>query len=231
MQNNNFGCLGELHCHQGNSRLSYAPFLNDSILSVKTIVDGSIERGVEILCISDHDSLEGYIKAKEYLAKIKNKSILLIPGEEVSSRDGHILAYGIKSKIASGFSAKVTVEKIHEQGGLAVAAHPYSVFGVGKLMNELDFDAIEGYNASLPKWINSLARKNLTKLLPCMAGSDGHQEYTMGRGLLVFKEKLTTVDQVLQAIKKGNFEVKAKYSNLLLIVWSHLWGHIQMLRG
>ena len=87
-------------------------------------------------------------------------------------------------------SAAATVNAIHEQGGLAVAAHPFwrtgrqvrsgPVHGVGWLAAELDFDAVEVENATPGFYVfNRLARRlNLGPSLVCdaLAGDRGRDD-------------------------------------------------------
>jgi predicted metal-dependent phosphoesterase TrpH len=109
----------------------------------------------------------------------------VIIGEEVSSRDGHVVGLFLKQRIRPGMSAASTVQAIHDQGGLAIAAHPFwrsvrrpgrTVHGVGLLAAELDFDAIEVENSTPGLFVfNQLAhRLNNRARLPEVGGSDAH---------------------------------------------------------
>src|SRR5256885_16973887 len=89
-------------------------------------------------------------------------------------------------------SAAATVNAIHEQGGLAVAAHPFwrtgrqvrsgPVHGVGWLAAELDFDAVEVENATPGFYVfNRLARRlNLGLGAPEIGSSLAHHLDALG---------------------------------------------------
>jgi predicted metal-dependent phosphoesterase TrpH len=109
------------------------------------------------------------------------------------------LAYFIQDRIAPGYSTSDTIRAIHEQGGLAVAAHPYdwmvrSCGRAGLLRRaagsspEWQFDAIESLNASLrPRAANTQAAAAAKVLrLPVIGGSDSHCVTTIGYGYTAF---------------------------------------------
>ncbi|MEM2402370.1 MAG: PHP domain-containing protein, partial [Archaeoglobaceae archaeon] len=75
----------ELHVH---SRYS------DGLDSVEKLVREAIKKGIEIISITDHDTLNGSLSAIE-LVEAEKLEIIVIPGIEVSTRSGHLLAYGI----------------------------------------------------------------------------------------------------------------------------------------
>jgi hypothetical protein len=57
----------------------------------------------------------------------------IILGSEVSTADGHLLALGIDKDVKKGMKAEETVEIIKDQGGVAIAAHPFRLrSGIGK---------------------------------------------------------------------------------------------------
>ncbi|EKT63719.1 RNase RNM [Providencia burhodogranariea] len=65
----------DLHCHTSAS---------DGELSPADVVDRAIEMGVHVLSITDHDTCEGVIQAREYLAQTQ-QSLTLINGVEIST--------------------------------------------------------------------------------------------------------------------------------------------------
>ena len=104
-------------------------------------------------------------------------------GTEVSSADGHILALFVDDDVPRGLSAEATVAAIHDRGGLAVAAHPYSVsLGVGDLAAQLEFDAVEMVNGSpLMEVANARALRRLQGTVAAVVGcSDAHVAQAVG---------------------------------------------------
>src|SRR5215831_14999832 len=77
-----------------------------------------------VAAVTDHDTIEGALRVEEALAGAGPE---IVVGSEVSSADGHVLALFIDRDVPAGHSAEWTIAAIHDQGGLAIAAHPYSV--------------------------------------------------------------------------------------------------------
>lgn len=97
----------DLHIH------SFYSF-NDGVNSPKDIIKQAIKVGLDSIAITDHDTMNGFFKAKNYAKKL---DFDLVPGIEISSREGHILGIFIEEEIPKNISAKETIEMIHTQGG------------------------------------------------------------------------------------------------------------------
>jgi predicted metal-dependent phosphoesterase TrpH len=151
---------------------------------------------MDVIAVTDHDTVEGALRARDY-ASLRWKLHVII-GEEVSSRDGHIVGLFLEKRILPGMSAAATVDAIHEQGGLAVAVHPFwrtqrrtrggPVHGVGWLAAELAFDAVEIENATPGFYVfNQMARRLKMGLGAAeLGGSDAHILDAVGRAFTEF---------------------------------------------
>lgn len=169
--------------------------------------------GLDVLAITDHDTIDGAIIAAE-LARIR-KGPDVIVGEEISSREGHILALFIKSLITPDMSAAETVDAIHAQGGLAIAAHPYwrtanvdykgRLYGLGDRIAELPFDAVEVLNGGFtPSMIVANRRAGwVAEALgrTPVGGSDAHVKHALGWGHTRFSG--TTAADLRRSIAAG----------------------------
>jgi predicted metal-dependent phosphoesterase TrpH len=111
--------FADLHVH--------TTYSNDSLITPKDLVYYAKKRGLNCVAVTDHNQLEGAYKIA------KETDFLIIPGMEVSSSDGHIVALNVIELIPKGLCAADTIDKIHKAGGIAVACHPY-VFFKGCLM-------------------------------------------------------------------------------------------------
>ncbi len=196
--------LADLHVHTTYSHQTI--FFYDGVDPPEEMVRAAKRRGLGAVAITDHDSCAGIERARKEGRQI---GVVVIPGCEVSSRQGHILAYGIEEQIPPGLSAEETVERIHEAGGIAVAAHPFSGFGVSLMFDVLDapFDAVEVWNASVMDWWqNALAEKLAARLgVPGTAGSDAHSAEMVGYGVVDLPEG--DADDLIEAIRKGDVRV------------------------
>jgi len=139
-----------------------------------------------VAAVTDHDTIEGALRVEEALAGTGPEIVI---GSEVSTRDGHVLALFVICDIVPGMSAEATIDAIHEQGGLAVAAHPYSLAeGVGDLAARLPFDGVEILNGSpLMEMSNARAAARLARTSAAMiGGSDAHVVWAAGQVYTLF---------------------------------------------
>lgn len=99
-----------------------------------------------VAAVTDHDTISGALRVE---AALDGEGPEIVIGSEVSTRDGHVLALFVTRDLPVGLSAADTVDAIHAEGGVAVAAHPFSfAFGVGDMAASLPFDGVEVVNGS-----------------------------------------------------------------------------------
>jgi len=156
----------------------------------------AMEMGLDAIAITDHDEIEGAHEARRRVHK-RRLPFAIVPGCEISSRDGHIGALFVMKVIPKGLSAEETVHLIHEAGGVAVAHHPYSPrwfdwisrtrLGCADLIRTVPFDAVECSNA-VPGWgvkYNILAIEAMWSQhinIAVTGGSDAHTAVFVGKG-------------------------------------------------
>jgi predicted metal-dependent phosphoesterase TrpH len=184
----------DLHVHTTYSK--------DSLITPKELIYYSKKHGLDAVAVTDHNQLEGAFKIA------KETDFLIIPGMEVSSADGHIVALNVKELIPRGFSAIETVERIHEAGGIAIACHPYASFK-GSLKENIceSFDAIEIINARAFPFKKSVKEATQTAErfgLSRVAGTDAHYGPQIGYGYTVIEVTKPNVEAIAKAILKGD---------------------------
>jgi predicted metal-dependent phosphoesterase TrpH len=85
----------------------------------------SKQQELDVIAITDHDTVEGAQRARDLVHK-SDATFDLIVGEEVSTREGHLLTLFIEKRIPPGLSVERSIELAHEQGGIAIIAHPFN---------------------------------------------------------------------------------------------------------
>jgi predicted metal-dependent phosphoesterase TrpH len=197
--------MADLHIHTHHS---------DGQDSPGEVLEWAGRIGLDVIAITDHDSIDGARIAAE-MARQNGAGPEVIVGEEVSSRDGHILALYIDDLVPPGMSADDTVAAIHAQHGLAVAAHPYwrtnsfdhagRMYGLGDLIAEVDFDAIEVVNGGFtPSMIGANRRAGwVAEALgrTAVGGSDAHVKHALAWGHTKFAGRSAT--DLRKAIREG----------------------------
>ncbi len=116
----------------------------DSLSSIRQLILNAHRRNVGAIVVADHDTVAGALRARDVAADLKRQGLIrpdfvVIAGEDVSSREGRILALFVRDLILPGMTAKRTIEEIHRQGGLAILADPAAASGT-KLARQYPFD-------------------------------------------------------------------------------------------
>jgi predicted metal-dependent phosphoesterase TrpH len=217
----------------GRADLHMHTTASDGWPTPQELVDHAARRAsLSVIAVTDHDTIEGALRAREHAAK--RSRLHVIVGEEVSSRDGHIVALYLERRIRPGISAAATIDAIHDQGGLAIAVHPFwrtervarngRVHGVGWLAAELDFDAIEVENATPGFYVfNQLAhRLNLGLGAAELGSSDAHILDAVGRAYTEFPGR--TPEALRTAIESGNTAARRQRYRAVGLMRYAAWG-------
>lgn len=198
----------ETHCHTIYS--SHRKRWFDALNTPREMIKASIGKGLDGMIITDHDTVKGGLVgrtiAREYVG------FTVIPGAEVTSSAGHILAVGIETNVPKLLSARETVDRIHDLGGIAVASHPFSGRVRPSLGEDcLKTDAVEVFNAMNRGTENSQARLLATKhSRPMTAGSDAHWARMVGTAGII-------CDDPIADIARGRTQLFGGYSNMYKI--------------
>ena len=194
----------DLHIHTHYSKCG--------VDSPKTIVKMAISRKLDGIAITDHNTTAGALQAMR-----NSQGLTVIPGIEVSTKDGEILGLGITQRLPEERSAQETIDLIRDKGGIAVIPHPFDFLrgGIGFKIRRLKFDAMEVYNSNLVfPFANRLARRIANKVgYPTTAGSDAHIGTAVGNAYTIVHE--TDVEDILEAIRKNRTEVYGRQTCFL----------------
>lgn len=184
----------DLHVHTVHS--------GDSPCKVEEAIQIAKDIGLDGIAITDHDTVDGL---KDSFGEIED-DFLVIPGIEVSSEDGHVLGLGVNEKIPPERPASEAVENIREKGGIAVAAHPFSLSSKPFSVLSADFDAVEVFNPRRYMG-NRFAKKYAEQNdIPMAAGSDAHFPEEIGMAGVKLDCELE-LDTILESIKSGEASV------------------------
>ena len=185
----------DLHIH--------SEYSGDGLGSPKEIIKYLQKRGLHGMAITDHNTLEGSIKAQ----KIAPKDFIVIPAVEITTLDGHILAFNIKNNIQRERSVEETVEKIIDLGGTPIVPHLFrNMSGIKKdklkaIINKIS--AIEVFNACSVPYTNLKTAKVAKEFnLGGIGGSDSHDPAFVGYGYTVVNSTDFSKDSVISEINR-----------------------------
>jgi predicted metal-dependent phosphoesterase TrpH len=169
---------------------------SDGAQSPETIVHAAAGR-VDVVALTDHDDIAGAQRAREYALARPDLGVDVVVGEEISTLNGHLIGLWLEERVPPGLTALRTIELIHEQGGMAIVAHPFHPIrgaarghrSIGAMIDDLPLDAIEVVNNAgvfsrlYDAWA---AVRNLDWMLPVTAGSDAHDVWYLGSAVTRF---------------------------------------------
>lgn len=184
---------------------------SDGIATVAQVLDHVAALGrLNVIAITDHDTLDASLWAYEHRAQYPFD---IVPGVEVSSAEGHVLALWVQQPIPKRLSLAETAAAIHEQDGVAILAHPFEwmvdasvvwrYVRQPEVLLSTGIDGIEAHNAASPTpGTNRLAARLARRLnLPVTGGSDAHTLGGIGTGLTSFSG--VTAVELRTALARG----------------------------
>lgn len=190
----------------------------DGTASVPAVLNRAKQLGLDVIAITDHDEIEGALKAMEIAP---HYGVEVIPGIEITTADGDLLALFITEKVDAGLSLIETVLRVRELGGICVVPHPMcsgmcmKSLGARTILNALRnlkvaeiLIGIETYNGtSIDRMSNPYAFMLACQLDIAQTGSsDAHVLDTIGFGLTEFDGR--TAADLLVALKDGTTKVR-----------------------
>ena len=195
----------------GRADLHIHTLASDGTSGIDAILTHAIEvQQLDVIAITDHERIDAAIAARRLVAS-RGLAIEIVVGEEVTTLGGHLLALFIEEPVRSLRSLRTTIAAIHEQGGLAVPAHPlvpYPLcaqgFALRRLLTDEDPrfhpDGLETFNPT------ALGRPMHDRVvafaaehgLASIGNSDAHAAAAVGSGYTTFPGR--TADDVRAAI-------------------------------
>jgi predicted metal-dependent phosphoesterase TrpH len=156
------------------------------------------ETDLDVISITDHERVDAAIAARA-IGRQRHLRAEIVVGEEVSTLGGHLLALFIEERIKPLRSMRTSIAEIHEQGGIAIPAHPlvpYPLCAQGwvlrRLLNDRDPrvrpDAIEAFNPTTlgRPWHTRVVRFADEHGIAKVGNSDAHAAAAIGSGWTTF---------------------------------------------
>jgi predicted metal-dependent phosphoesterase TrpH len=177
----------------------------DSIMPAQMMLERAQEIGLDGVVITEHDWLWTEDELDELSASVPG--VIVLSGIEVSTKQGHFLAYGVSNPFAvpHGMGVAELCREVHRQGGAVVAAHPYrwnqpfddilrtirpELDGLELMSNNMDAD-IRARAAELNKRLK----------LAGLGNSDAHRVETLGCCYTEFSSPIRDMHDLVEAIR------------------------------
>jgi hypothetical protein len=163
----------------------------DGLDSVECILDYvEANTDLDVIAITEHDDLEVALHARD-LSDHGGYRFEVVPGVEVTTLEGHVVALYVEEPIPSLRRVEETIEDVRRQGGVCFVPHPMSwltrSIGPGSFNRVaeagLAFDAVElaSANPTTRLYLDKARRFNeRTYRLPSVGASDAHFVQAIG---------------------------------------------------
>lgn len=193
----------------------------DSRSTPRDIIDRAEKIGLNAIAISDHNTIKGSREAFK-IAYHENRDIIVVPSIEISTDKGHMIGLGVTEDIPQGLSAIETSDMIHDNGGLVIIPHPFSVYRHGLFCNvdpNMIVDGIETQNARYIYGYSNNKAKDLASKnkLATLGASDSHFLESVGDSYTEVYTKNHSIDGILKAIKNRQCKAAGKGTSNFLI--------------
>jgi predicted metal-dependent phosphoesterase TrpH len=191
---------------------------------------------LDVIAITDHDEIQGALEAQDLASKF---GIDVIPGIEISTAEGELLALFVTQIIEQNLPLIETVLKVGELGGICIAPHPLddgfrrTSLGSYPIMKALRnpevakvFVAIETYNAGTIEKANNRYAQILANHLEISqtGSSDAHTLKAIGVGATEFPGR--TSRDLLKALQSGTtIPRRGKEWNAFQIIGNRVAGY------
>ncbi|MBI4319397.1 MAG: PHP domain-containing protein [Chloroflexi bacterium] len=184
----------DIEASWGSADLHIHSAAGDGVPAVSEILEHVQQGGsLDLIAITDHDEIAGGYEARELVAQ-RSYRFEVIPGAEITTLDGHLLALFIEKPVRMLQSLEKSIYAVHVQGGLCIVPHPMSwlTLSVGhrlllRIMTnpspDIYFDGIEMFNPSVAGWVAHKRAKEFNETvlgLPELGGSDAHHLHQIG---------------------------------------------------
>ena len=196
---------GEYVILSGDFHVHAAP--GDGSLTPSALRDEAARAGLEVIAITNHNQFLAARLASSLASD--DQEPLVMPGEEVTHPDYHLIAVGLEHPVSANGAVIDVVAKIHQQGGVAIAAHPTHAF-VG--YDDAALAAVDGTEVAHPERLEKYRRQYVEaferarRLDPHVApigSSDFHNTPALGQCRTFVFVRERSKAGVLEALRAG----------------------------
>jgi len=168
----------------------------DGIAAILEFVERSTD--LDVIAITDHERIDAAVAARTMARDLGHRAEVIV-GEEISTLGGHLVALFLDERVKPMRSLGATIREVHEQGGLAIPAHPlvpYPLCAQGWVLRRLladpdprvHPDALEAFNPTMlgRAWHGRVVRFAAEHGLATVGNSDSHEARAIGTGWTTF---------------------------------------------
>lgn len=196
----------DIHVHSTISLCSQLP--------LQAIVEQAQAKGLDGVCITDHDTMA----VKEQIQEgVQPNGLCVIFGMEYATTEGDFLLFGPFEDLRAGLAAPELLHHVAQSEGVAVAAHPFRSNRPTQeyLINNGMCSIVEGINGrngqSENDCVASWEDRYAVKLV---GGSDAHSVEELGRVSTLFSGTIRNRLDLIHSLQKGCFKPEWNQSHI-----------------
>jgi predicted metal-dependent phosphoesterase TrpH len=177
----------------------------DSVMDPFVLCRRAREVGLDGVVITEHDWL--WTEPELEVLRETHPDLVILSGIEVTTREGHFLAYGVGDPFAvpRGIGAAALCREVHRQGGAVVAAHPFrwgQPFADILERENLDLDGLELMTSNMDADCRRRAAEVWGRRgLAGLGSSDAHHEDVLGLCYTEFPAGVERMADLVAAIR------------------------------
>lgn len=172
----------DFHCHTAASE--------DSDIQLGDLISECDHKGIQKLAITDHNRIDGALEA------VNRWPSRIIPGVEIMTSLGELIAYYVRAPIEPGLTPLETIQALKAQGAVISVSHPFDRWRNGGwkmpwLLEILPYlDAIEIFNAHCISYLPNRQAQIFARRHQQVgtAGSDAHSSHEIGAAGLTLED-------------------------------------------
>ena len=197
------------------------PKSDDSFIDINDLVVEARSRGLDGICVTEHDS---FWPQDEITAISVKHNFLVIPGAEINTDSGHVLVFGLDKYIFGMHNPEFLQKVVETAGGVMIAAHPYRrrfleepALQPGAHEEMLQKALLDSFlpqcnGVEIANGRGSSAENRFSKEIALKlgksgtGGSDSHRLNQVGTVGTSFHNKINNVSDLISEIRSGFFE-------------------------
>jgi predicted metal-dependent phosphoesterase TrpH len=161
--------------------------------------------GLDGFVITEHD----WLWTPDELDELRQEhpGLVILAGVEVSTREGHFLAYGVTDpfRVPKGVGCAELCREVHRQGGAVVAAHPFrwrQRFDEILERQKPKIDGMELMTNNMDEECRRLAARTHARIgVAGLGSSDAHDEDVLGFCYTLFARPIRDLADLVEAIR------------------------------
>ncbi|MBP7341792.1 MAG: PHP-associated domain-containing protein [Smithellaceae bacterium] len=196
-----------------------------SFIQVEDIIEQAVASRLAGLALTEHGMRWPDAQFGKLARQAKTAGLVLLNGQEIHARDsrgrseGEYLLFGLTRSVTETLSASELLRTVHDEGGVAVAAHPYKLsrggrshyYGAGDLIYRLELDGIELCHPDHDETAMKKVRKAMAERnLPGTGGSDAHKILNIGSCVTLFENPVRNEEDFLREIRAGRLRAEKR---------------------